>query len=524
MPENFIYELYYTGECNYKNYELLYLNQKLFQIRLGRNSYKFYDLANFLDGSLNSLAKKYLGKEKLDTIDSSRLNNDINYWNENIKDIIKYCIVDAKLTQELGNYFWKYIRDTLKFNPRSPYSKGAISQEYFLYKCPYIPRLDDFKFKNNDKCFDMLRHAYYSYAGGRFELLKRGYIENIYLYDIKSAYPAEIANLIDYTPGKYGRWIKTLDYMKCDQGFWYCEIDFFHTVLSPFMQKLYGLNIYPVGSFKQFLSKREIEFILQNFKEANINLISGYGYIQNPKLRPEIKEQIKPFKVMNDIYKLKESADTEEKRNAFKIIANSLYGKFWQQTGGHTGKLFNPIWASQITSNVRLKLLEIAMSDNNLKHIIGFSTDSIFIDKPIDNRFIGKEMGKWELKFKGKSGVFLMSDIYTIHLENEDKHKLRGFKIKLKPDDPPEKWITVDNIVHNLDENLKFKYKITRPMNLGECIVHNKEKNLSLVNIWKEEIKEIDINGDTKRLWEKKFESGEEVMEKSHSSKPIFLE
>jgi hypothetical protein len=44
-----------------------------------------------------------------------------------------------------------------------------------------------------------------------------------------------------------------------------------------------------------------------------------------------------------------------------------------------------------------------------------------------------------------------------------------------------------------------------------------------MLNIWTEDIKEIDINGDTKRVWEKDFESGRECMEVEHSSYPILI-
>jgi DNA polymerase elongation subunit (family B) len=474
-------------------------------------------LANFIQGSLNELAKKYLDKEKIEDIDSPRLNVDLNYWKESYDKIIQYCIMDAKLTKELSDYFWDYMRESLNFNPYSPYSKGSISQEYFLYKC-FIPTINHFL--QNEVTKDILRHAYYAYSGGRFELLRRGYFKDVYLYDLKSAYPSEISKLIDYSKGI---WVKTKNPENYIKGFWYCNIEFFHDLISPFMQKISGLNVYPIGKFKQYLTKNEIEFILKNFKEVNIDPLSGYGFVPRQDLNGVPYLPYMPFGLMEYVYRLKEEAVTEEKRNAQKIIANSLYGKFIQTVGGHTGKLFNPLWASEITANTRLKLLEVALTNNNLKHVIGFSTDSIFIDKPIQDKFIGSKMGEWELKFQGWNGIFLMTDIYSIKTVEGNEHKLRGFKIKLKKEDKEEDWITVYNILNKLDKDLKFKYKITRPINLGECIIQNKVKNLSMLNIWKEDIKEININGDTKRIWEDDFHSGLEPIKIAHTSIPILI-
>lgn len=45
-----------------------------------------------------------------------------------------------------------------------------------------IPKFDFIPYQVNDL-------AYSSYFGGRFEMLKRGFIGTAYLYDVNSAYP-----------------------------------------------------------------------------------------------------------------------------------------------------------------------------------------------------------------------------------------------------------------------------------------------------------------------------------------------
>jgi hypothetical protein len=44
-----------------------------------------------------------------------------------------------------------------------------------------------------------------------------------------------------------------------------------------------------------------------------------------------------------------------------------------------------------------------------------------------------------------------------------------------------------------------------------------------MLNIWKEDIKEININGDTKRIWEDDFHSGLEPIKIAHTSIPILI-
>ena len=537
LPIELIYELYSTNECYINDiydenimYHLFYLEKKFFRIKkmkfddnnndvLKRGHCSFYDLASFLEGSLDSLSEKYLGEHKIDTIDSSRLNEDINYWNENKEEIIKYCLYDAKLTKMLADKFWKLMFNALDFLPKYPFSKGALSQEYFIHKCNFIPRIERF-FRNMDNSINdcrlngILRYAYEAYSGGRFELLKRGYFKEVYLYDIKSAYPSEIANLIDFTRGK---WRKTVHYDRYNYGYWYCDINFYHSVISPFMQKSMGLNIYPNGKFKTFLTKNEINFIFKNFKGVSIDPIAGYGFILEDLQKPFL-----PFcKEINKLYNLKENEENEEIKLCYKLTANSCYGKFWQQVGGHTGKLWNPMYATEITANTRLKLLDAALK-NNIKNIIGFSTDSIFSEKPLKLKQDSK-LGSWELKYKGKNGIFLMTDIYSLQTDNGDKHKMRGFKIKLNKNDKEYDYITVYNILNKLGEYTRFKYKVKRPLNLGEVIMQYKAKDLSMLNVWRNDERIISINGDIKRIWENKFNNAYEPFEITHTSEPILI-
>ena len=53
--------------------------------------------------------------------------------------------------------------------------------------------------------YEIQEMAYRSYYGGRFEILKRGFVGKAYLYDINSAYPYAITQIPDLSKGK---WIK----------------------------------------------------------------------------------------------------------------------------------------------------------------------------------------------------------------------------------------------------------------------------------------------------------------------------
>jgi len=262
-------ELYKEGEIERNGYTINYLDKKFFSIHKDNNYYYFYDLFNFLETSLNKASEKFLQDKKMsDIVDSSKLNTDLNYWSENYDNIVKYCVKDAELTKRLADYFWNIVYKNMEYYPKRPFSKGKIAEEYFLSKC-YIPTINDIPRK-------VLEYAYNSYFGGRFELLKKGYFEKVYSYDIKSAYPHQIRNLIDFSNGN---WLEVKEVNdSAYTGFYKCKIECKESFFSPFIFKVGLLNIFPNGDFAQYLTKQEIDFIRLRFENSGIKIVKGYEF------------------------------------------------------------------------------------------------------------------------------------------------------------------------------------------------------------------------------------------------------
>lgn len=516
-----IIELYKEKEIQYNDkYKISYIPKKYFAIKdWANNNYYFYDMYNFLDTSLNKASEKFLKDKKLsDIVDANRLNTDLEYWKTDRENIIKYCIKDAELTKRLADYFWQIIYDKLNFYPKSPMSKGKLSEEYFLHKCN-VPTINNLPYK-------VVQCAYDSFYGGHFEILKRGYFEHVYTYDIHSAYPAEIAKLPDFNKGKWEK-VSKLE-PSAHSGFYLCRIQALEPYFSPFKQKVggsLGLNIYPNGMFKQFLTKEEIEFYSQHFENSTIKIEYGYEFYQ--------KDDVKPFKEeIERLYQWKENEKDADIKYCVKIILNSLYGKFIQVSGvyNQTGKLFNPLYAAKITAGARIKILELALKKPDA--IISFSTDSVSSMEKL-NLKISPEMGEFGLDFEGE-GVFIMSDIYNLwnYETNKIKSKLRGFSLASSKDIESD-TVYLKDILANSDNWINHKgeltpamyqYKTKRPYHLGECIAHNKSRSMKDINVFGEIKKTIDINGDNKRVWDKNFNCGKDCLKEQHNSYPILME
>jgi len=154
--------------------------------------------------------------------------------------------------------------------------------------------------------------------------------------------------------------------------------------------------------------------------------------------------------------------------------------------------------------------------------IISFSTDSVCSTEKLKIPAHPK-LGEFELDFEGE-GVFLMSDIYNLwNLESKkEKSKLRGFSLAQSRDIDTNK-VYLKNILANLDGTI-YKYFTERPDHLGECLIHRKTKDVKKnLNIFSKHEKTIDINGDTKRVWENNFKSGKSCLKEMHDSLPIMI-
>jgi DNA polymerase elongation subunit (family B) len=482
------------------------------------HNYYFYDLYNFLDTSLDKASKKFLKDEKLHVVDANKLNTDLQYWKDNNKIIKEYCCKDANLTKRLADYFWALIQSNLDFLPKMPMSKGKLSEEYFLLRCQ-IPAINVIPEK-------VIETAYNSFYGGRFELLKRGYYEKVYCYDISSAYPAVIAELPDFLKGEFKKVNEVTE--DAYTGFYKCRVSGKEPHFSPFKLKLKaGLNIYANGNYTQWLAKEEIDFYRLHFPNSAISVEFGYEWYPKTVVKP-LKEEIER------LYAWKEKETDVDIKYCIKIIMNSLYGKFIQVSGDQnkTGRLFNPLYASLITAKTRIKILEMALQ--NPESIISFSTDSVISTEPLSYPKEPK-LGDFKFEFFGE-GVFVMSDVYNLWNDElkKQKSKLRGFSIASIKDSSNDEVYLKDILAtmpeKRFDKKLKvevdnslYEYTTNRPYHLGECILHHKKHTVKDVNVFGLVEKSIDINGDNKRLWDKDFKNGKAVLKEQHDSLPLMV-
>lgn len=502
LPEELLIELYNENKVKFHNFEIKYLPKKYFSVSRNKYVWVYYDISQFFPSGLDKNAKKYLNNECKDNINAAVLGSSLNYWNDNRKEIIKYCKQDCKLTAQLADLFYSNLWKEIKFNPSRPYSSGSISQEYFLNNT-FIPIIKNIPIA-------VLKLHQDNYRGGRIEILQRGYFDNLNSYDIKSAYPAQMAKLLDYSAGN---WKRTTNFDDNYHGIYEIEYNCYEGYIGLFPQNFNNLTVYPNGEgLRTVVNEQELIFLQNNSNIADFKVLNGFQFIPF--------REVYPYKdLIMQLFHEKEVADDDNKRMIYKLFINSIYGKTAQAIYDkktkkfRTGKLYNPIYSNRITSLTRLELIKNALSIS--KDVIGFSTDSIQTTKEIRT---GPKLGDFTFEYNAKNSVILMSGIrYT-----DDKQKIRGFGNQLSLDKTTETKYNLADVLEMNPEKSKIPVYIKKPVTLFQGLTYSKY-SAEDINVFMTNEKILDINGDYRRIWKDNFVNCADCLSRNISSIPIMI-
>jgi hypothetical protein len=190
-----------------------------------------------------------------------------------------------------------------------------------------------------------------AYFGGRCELLKQGQtVDTLYLYDVASAYPAQIAQLPSMEGGKWvyrknPTWEELeqsnmLSMFRVETYNFKYDLPFY---LFPFRTK-YGAIMFP-ANVKGVYMRDEV---IGGFKwfdefERQGRLCDRLIHPEGPKIRvteamffvPATDE--KPFAFVQELFNLRASIMAQDKDDVraviLKLAINSIYGKLAQSVG-----------------------------------------------------------------------------------------------------------------------------------------------------------------------------------------------
>ena len=541
-----------------KEYEITYIPKKCLTFSVDGNSYRHFDASQFtyVSGGLDVAASEWLGddrgkaNENVDVTafglkDDGSLND---YVTENLSEILRYLRVDCKLTAEI----MREIIDTAEngVDPAipfgSPFSTGYVAADYIRNRLDYKPGYANTEIQSA---------AWKTYYGGRFEVIRRGYVGEVAGPDINSAYPAVMADLPDpstlewYGYGSDNRLsaVSEADIDGADYGFVEVEVTTDpERPVQPFAVKnpdMANRCEYPA------IDGATIWTLVDTFRFARDNdMLVDYD-VKTAYLGFETETTKKPFSFFRDLYAQRKAFEAEDKPKAaklLKIVMNSIYGKTCQSTmklkpiadfaeendlsvvttddvpdkyetvtdpSGETfleyqtaGRLFNPFLATYITGRTRLKLLRGVVENDLEDNVVMLATDCLMFDKdafessPLYEAAERDEspreaLGGWDYDYVGEAFV-VGSGVYQVNRTDKDevKHGMRGFKDFYGSDGDE----TLMERAEKSPDGIPLEN--TRPVTYGDIL--HKGGKLSEIGRFRETERTLSADMDTKRSWQ----------------------
>jgi hypothetical protein len=387
----FLQDLYDNGirrpGIKYEGCNIQYIPRKLFKLCKNGSCATVYDIAQFYNHvSLEKASKQYLPKEQRKTteISAQRIGEEKGYYESNRSLVLEYCKQDALATVKLAHVVEDiFTKEGISF--RSPISQAKISEMYVRdhYRYPKIP-------PGLEEAHEWAKKSYH---GGLFWTLQRGYFnQDLFSYDINSAYPSVMSTLDHWGNGRF-KWVnEPNEHGEADYGWYGVEFDSMWIPQEEYkegycidicyrdIEKKIRVNpkriIYPTGKRKQVITKAEYDYLKRHNYPCKF-LTGLEWYKENDKYPSPFEWMPKIFNRRNEIRK---TDKTGMLQYALKIVLNGLYGKTAQSKKG-TGILTNFFYASYITALTRLQVAEVAIK--NFSAVVEIATDSVTLTNPI---------------------------------------------------------------------------------------------------------------------------------------------
>jgi len=345
------------------------------------------------------------------------------------------CEQDAVLTQGLGEYVVKAF-DKLDVGVHSLASPASVLEGYVL---------DQLEIRNTVHSVPKgaLEFAISAFNGAWFENFKAGTFPRSYRYDLVSAYPSVIRDLVELS---YGYWKNSKTRPKgALYGYVRAKISVPKTYISPIMfRNERGDVLHPHGEWNTYLTMQELDWVLEHKGKATVS--DGWWFVPLTNLYKYRKVVDKFFKVKRDA-----KADSMEKWSA-KIALTGMYGKFLQHRNGRGGRLYNPVYAAEITSRVRLRVAEACML--NPDSVVAVMSDCVVSTEPLSLP-LSKGIGDWEKK--GPSSSLWLGPV-QYEAEGQD-YRFRRIPWRTLLQDEPEKveYEVVRNGPYTLSQAVALK-------------------------------------------------------------------
>lgn len=367
---------------------------------------------------------------------------------------------------------------------------------------------------------ELLLEHFKGYYGGRTEVFKRGKIDqDLNYYDFNSLYPSVMRNKFPHpnslSSTKKGS-IRIIEEFEGMSNVIVASPKIYQPILPYRDEKV----IFPAGQFRGWHSHIELRKAMDN----------GYSILDVQECF-YYTETFSPFKkYVGELYKqrMKYKEDGNKMQLLYKLLLNSLYGKYGQRIEGqqdviHESKVthdmlmkqhermddyfifksdsdyippyVHPIIAIYTTSYARLKLWDA------MKKCDAYYVDTDSISTP-DRLKTGKGLGELKKEFTIKEGWFVKPKLYYFKGEDDKGEKIEVFKAKgvMRTVKSRSKSAVFNDILNGKKIDYERFVKLRQALRSKEAWKYGK---LGVNEIIKTE-KLLTLEDD-KRVWEKPF-------------------
>lgn len=396
----------------YGPYALHYLRRKEFSVFYEDRHIVIEDVfTNFQCPFLKALQDWNIGTpeeiKKITEGKESRSNMDLMTETE-----IEYNRLECELLEQLMREFNKVLH-THHIAPNKFEGPGLIAQK--LMQKNKVPKNKEYKAYIPPEVNNMAQAAYY---GGRFEVTRIGKIDNVYEYDINSAYPYSMLFLPCLLHTQWHKVEPTVENMRerCIAKIAYEHIP---SLICNYPQRTKsGVIRWPTRGIGTYWG-REIFAGLAR-ENCMITPIEIWHYEQCCDCQP--------FDYVNEVYAERVRIGKGTKGYALKLALNSQYGKIAQSIG--EPQYANAIWAGMITAYCRAMLLDAARQAPN--DIVMMATDGIYSTIPLNLPQRDKVLGDWEMKLHPELFIIKPGIYFTSAVDKDGKRlrpKTRGIPL-----------------------------------------------------------------------------------------------
>ena len=495
-----------------KKSKIIIRNSRIYKIKI--NNITFLDSFHIIPMSLNNISNIILKEKKIDfkkinEITIKEINNEI--YN---KEINNYLYKDVELLYKIINKIFIIINN--KFNIEL-YNHTTISSLAFkIFNDKYNKK--DICWNNDFNTYNYIKEAYHGGITNVFKPIG----ENIYGYDINSLYPSVMKD--QYMPVGEPVWEKKPKNIDINKFFGFIRLKIKinqNQYIPPIITKNKNKLILFTGEKIITIFSEELLFAL---KEKRCEIIEIYSAVKFEK-----KKIFTEY--VDDIYSLRIKSKTKAENLLYKLLLNSLYGRFGMKLDFlHTLILsqkelnilednkikiksyitneFNdyvminiesnentlsrfikndeidkiirtPLKkiskikiaiqiSAAITSYSRIKLLKNIYNIGE-NNIYYCDTDSIFTDKKIDDSLISNELGYFKMEYEKSKCIFLSPKTYIIKNEKEEI-KFKGLPLEEKK---KLNWNWFKNIYNKINKKKETSFKLNIPIkkNIKDLII-----------------------------------------------------